>query len=61
MKIDFRGEIKKLLKKKKKSVPQLAREVKPPMNPQTIYNYLAGKSEMTAGNLERILELLKGK
>ena len=56
MKIDFRSEIKKLLKKKKMSIPQLAREVE--MNPQTIYNYLAGRTEMTAGNLEKILSFL---
>ncbi len=56
-KVDFRSEIDRLLKKKRMSVPQLAREVD--LNPQTIYNYLQGRSEITAGNLERILETLK--
>lgn len=56
LKIDFRAEIKRLLKKKKMSIPALARKVD--LNPQTIYNYLSGKTEMTSGNLEKILELL---
>jgi len=58
-KIDFRDQIKKLLKKNKLRVPQLAREVE--MNQQTIYNYLAGRTEMTSGNLEKILMRLQDK
>ena len=57
MKIDFRKQIKKLIKKKKISVPQLARLVV--MNPQTIYNYLAERTEMTSANLEKILMVLQ--
>jgi transcriptional regulator with XRE-family HTH domain len=57
-KIDFRAEIKKLMKKRKINVPALAREVE--LNPQTLYNYLAGRTEMTSGNLEKILEFLSG-
>jgi len=56
IKIDFRRQIKKLLKKKKMSIPQLARDVE--LNSQTIYNYLAGRSELTSKNLEKILTLL---
>lgn len=59
MKIDFRAEIKKLMEKRKMNVPELARSVEPPINPQTIYNYLNGDTEMTSGNLERILNKLK--
>ena len=55
-KIDFRAEVKRLLKAKKKNVPWLAREVD--LNPQTLYNYLSAKTEMTSGNLEKILERL---
>jgi predicted transcriptional regulator len=55
-KIDFRTEVKRLLKKKKKNVPWLAREVD--LNPQTVYNYLQGKTKMTSGNLEKILTKL---
>ncbi len=58
MKIDFREQIKKLLKKKKMSIPRLASEVE--LNSQTIYNYLSGRTEITAGNLEKILMLLQG-
>jgi len=54
---DFRTQIKDLLKKKKMSVPQLARKVG--LNQQTIYNYLAGRSQMFSGNLEQILKVLQ--
>jgi len=54
--VDFRGKIKKELKAKKMSVPQLARLVN--LNPQTIYNYLSGKTELGADSLEEILDQL---
>jgi transcriptional regulator with XRE-family HTH domain len=54
---DFRKIIKTSIKKQKLSIPQLARLVE--LNQSSIYNYMSGKSEMTSGNLERILEALK--
>jgi len=57
--IDFRKEIKKRMKKQKINTPELARRAG--LNAQTMYNYLAGKSEMTTGNLEAILEILQVK
>jgi transcriptional regulator with XRE-family HTH domain len=54
--IDFRKEIKKLMKKQKINTPELARRAG--LNAQTLYNFLAGKSEMTAGNLSVILDIL---
>jgi predicted transcriptional regulator len=54
--IDFRKEIKKLMKKQKINTPELARRAG--LNVQTLYNFLAGKSEMTAGNLSVILDIL---
>jgi predicted transcriptional regulator len=54
--IDFRKEIKKLMKKQKINTPELARRAG--LNAQTLYNFLAGKSEMTTGNLSVILDIL---
>jgi ribosome-binding protein aMBF1 (putative translation factor) len=54
---DFRAAIKKRLEEKKMSIPQLARKVE--LNPQTVYNYLAGKSEMTSVNIEKIFDVLE--
>ena len=56
-KIDFRKSINQALRAQKMSVPDLARKVQ--LNPQTIYNYLAGRSEMTAASLEKIFSILK--
>ena len=55
-KIDFRKAIKKQMIVTKIKTPELAR--KGELNVQTLYNFLAGKSEMTTGNLEAILEIL---
>lgn len=55
-KIDFRQIIKKQMCKKKINTPELARQAG--LNVQTLYNYLAGKSEMTTFNLESILKIL---
>lgn len=55
-KIDFRQVVKKRMIKKKINIPELARQVG--LNVQTLYNYFAGKSEMTSANLEVILDIL---
>jgi len=55
-KVDFRKEIKKRMKKQKINTPELARRAE--LNSQTLYNYLAGNSEMTSANLETIFEIL---
>ena len=56
---DLRAQIKTAMKRKKLSVPALARELG--LNQQTLYNYLSGKSELTAANLEGLLKHLGGK
>jgi len=43
-KIDFRKAIKKRMNTKKINTPELARKAE--LNVQTLYNFLAGKSEM---------------
>lgn len=55
-KIEFRTIIKKQMKKRKINIPELARQVG--LNVQTLYNYLAGRTEMTSANLEAILYIL---
>jgi len=57
MKIDFRKIIKKRMKKRHINIPQLARIIN--INQQTLYNYLAGRSELTAGNLQKIFNFFK--
>ena len=42
VKIDFRGLIKREMKKQQVNTPELARRTN--LNAQTIYNYLAGKT-----------------
>lgn len=56
-KIDFRKEIKKRMKAKRINTPELARRAE--LNAQTLYNFLADKSEMTTGNIEKILNILE--
>jgi len=56
LRIDFRKVIKKQMKANKINTPELARKAE--LNVQTLYNFLAGKSEMTTANLETILEIL---
>ena len=58
-KLNLRKQIKSQMKKRKLSVPAMARALE--LNPQTLYNYLAGKSELTAANMERLLDQLGGK
>lgn len=55
--MDFRKLIKSEMEKREMSVPALARKVE--LNQQTLYNYLAGKSELTAVNLEKVFEVLE--
>ena len=54
---DFKGQIRTLLRSKKLSIAKLAREAG--MNQATLYNYLAGRSEMTAANLEKVFDVLQ--
>jgi transcriptional regulator with XRE-family HTH domain len=56
---DLRTQIKAQMKRKTLSVPALARTLG--LNQQTVYNYLAGKSELTAANLEALLREMGGK
>ena len=56
---NLRKQIKSQMKRRKLSVPAIARTLE--LNPQTVYNYLAGKTEMTAANLERLIAELGGK
>ena len=53
---NFRRQVKTLLKQKDMSVVALARQAK--LKPQTIYNFLKKRSEMTSCNLARILDIL---
>ena len=55
---NLRAAIKKQMKKQKLSVPALARALE--LNQQTLYNYLAGNTEMTADNLLRLIDHLGG-
>lgn len=56
---DLRTRLKRQMQKQKISTPAMARKLE--LNPQTLYNYFAGKSELTAGNLECLLKQLGGK
>lgn len=42
--------------KKNIKTPALARKAE--LNAQTLYNYFSGKSELTAGNLEKVFTIL---
>ena len=53
---DFRKLIKKKMAAKKLSVPMMARQVE--LNSQTLYNYLAGRTQLGAENLEKVFEVL---
>lgn len=52
-KFDFRTLIRRGLKERKMSVPELARAIK--KNHQTIYNYLSGRTSMRDDTLAAIL------
>lgn len=53
---NFRLQLKILIKQKKISVAKLSRMVD--LNPATIYNYLKGKSEISATNLAKLFDYL---
>lgn len=55
-KIDFRQQIRTLIERKGISAAKLSRLVD--LNSGTIYHYLAEESELTSGNLTKILETL---
>jgi len=56
-KIDFRKTIPMILNCQKMSVPALARQAG--CNPMAIYNFLAGRTEMKADLMGKILSTLK--
>jgi transcriptional regulator with XRE-family HTH domain len=53
---DFRTTIRRAIKARKMSIPQLARLAD--CNPQTLYNYLAGRSEIKADLLAKVFAAL---
>jgi ribosome-binding protein aMBF1 (putative translation factor) len=55
--IDFRKTIRVVLDRRKMSVPSLAGQVS--CNPMAIYNFLAGRTEMKADLLGKVLSVLK--
>lgn len=57
MPVNFRQIIYELLAKKNISIAKLAR--KADLNHCTVYNYMNGQSEMTAANLENLLNTLE--
>jgi len=50
---DRRKELKKLIKKSGKSIPAIARAAG--INAQTLYNYIAGRSDMTISLYDRVI------
>jgi AcrR family transcriptional regulator len=52
----IREMVKKRIKELKTSVPEVSR--KAGFNQVSLYNYLAGRSEMTAAYLEKVMEIL---
>jgi hypothetical protein len=61
-KIDFRKQIQRELKARGMSVPQLVtaiqKKYKDAPNQGTLYRYLQGRTELTTGILERVLNTL---
>jgi len=55
--INFRKTIRAALDRRKMSVPALARQAG--CNPMTIYNFLAGRTEMKADLLAKVLSALQ--
>ena len=55
--IDFRQTIRAALDRRKMSVPSLAKQAG--CNPMAIYNFLAGRTEMKADLMGKILSTLK--
>ena len=56
---DFRVIIRKLLIQKKISVSRIARHPDVNLHHNTLYNYLREESEMTAANIEKVIDTLK--
>ena len=56
METNFRKQIAELLIKKGMSIARLSRLAD--LSPGTVYNFLDGKSEATAANLTKILNVL---
>ena len=54
--VDFRVQIRTLLVRKKISIAKLSRIVD--LNSGTLYNYLRGLSEISAGNLAKLFNAL---
>ncbi len=53
---DRLNDLKKLIKKSKLSIPHIARKAE--INQQTLYNYLAGRSNMTIRLYDRIVAVI---
>ena len=61
--VDFRVQIRTLMERKKIkgqtiTIAKLARLPEVDLNANTLYGYLQGNSEMTSGNLEKVLNAL---
>lgn len=56
---DFRVQIRKLLIQKNISVARLARHPDVNLHHNTLYNYLNEQTEMTAKNIEKVIDTLK--
>lgn len=56
---DLRVQIRKLIVQKKISVSRLARHPDVNLHHNTVYNYLRGDTEMTAKNIEKVIDTLK--
>lgn len=54
--IDFREKLKEMMKKKNISISKLQREAD--LSYGTVYNFLKGKSEITADNLAKLFNIL---
>jgi len=54
--MDYKAEIKKLMKKKKVSIAKLARDAD--LNYGTVYYFLTGDSNITTGNLDKLFAVL---
>ena len=57
--MDFRAEIKKLMKQKKVSIAKLARDAD--LNYGTVFYFLKGESQLRTSNLEKLFNILKEK
>ena len=55
-KTDFREKLKELMREKKTSIAQLARNAD--LNYGTVFYFLTGKSQITASNLAKLFDVL---